>query len=136
MRHRENCIVKTVSNRILILCEGLKTEPNYFNAFKKIKGLSSVTIYPTKINTAKELLKLAKNLQDQAKNDRSPFEEIWLVFDKDGYTKHPEVFDSVRSLQNDVIKIAFSSPCFEFWYLLHFAETTAPFKDCDDVKAD
>ena len=31
------------------------------------------------------------------------------------------------------LKIGFSSPCFEYWLLLHFEYTSAPFNDCDNT---
>lgn len=127
--YRTVCIPQKTKKRILIISEGKKTEPNYFNAIKRQFRLTSVDIADTKKNTGKELLQIAIDLRAKAKRERNPYDEIWIVLDRDGYTKHPEVFDRVNSYPD--IKIGFSSPCFEYWLLLHFEFTSAPFNDCD-----
>jgi len=121
--------------RILILCEGKETEPNYFNGLKADKSyhfLSSVdvVVYDTNKNTAKELVKEAITLIKEAKREKNPIFETWVVVDRDGYTKHPHAFDQAAA--NDVC-IAFSSISFEYWLLLHFEYTTKAFRDCDQL---
>jgi len=124
------------NKRILILCEGEKTEPYYFQGLKSDKytrnKLSAlrIEISDTKKNTAKELVIEAKQFKKNAEREKNPYDNIWVVFDKDGYSKHPQAFDQANS--ND-IRIAFSSISFEFWFLLHFQYTTKVFKKADDV---
>jgi hypothetical protein len=128
---RVECISQKVKKRILIISEGKKTEPNYFNAVKAKFRLSSVEVPDTKKNTGKELLQIAIDYQKKAKKDRNPYDEIWIILDRDGYTKHPLVFDRAKNYPE--LKIGFSSPCFEYWLLLHFEYTSAPFNDCDNT---
>jgi RloB-like protein len=136
MTFRRNIKIRHVRQRILILCEGMKTEPNYFNSIKSDKSKSNrlsglkIVIHRTKKNTAKELVDEAIKLLHEAKKEKNPYNEIWVVFDKDGYTKHPESFDRAKAKS---INVAFSSPCFEFWYFLHFKYTTAAIKDGDTM---
>jgi hypothetical protein len=120
----------SISERILILCEGSKTEPNYFDSVKKFTRNPALEIFNSKKNSPKELVDEALFLKREAIRERNPFKEVWVVFDRDGYTKHPEVFNRANATD---IKIAFSSTCFEFWLLLHFEYTTSPFSDCDSV---
>ncbi len=135
MRRRQHALER-VKDRWLILCEGIKTEPNYFNAIKNdlqfARNLAAtrIVIHETRINTAKELVKLALEMKKEAEKDRNPYEEVWVVVDRDGYSKHPESFDRAKATG---IKIAFSSTCFEYWYLLHFEYSTGGFSDCDAV---
>jgi len=134
MRYRQCIVKKVIKKRILILCEGGKTEPSYFKSIRADKMLSNqlsglrIHVHDTKKNTAKELVAEAIQLMKEAKREQNPYDEIWVVVDRDGYTKHPESFDRARATG---IKIAFSSTCFEFWFLLHFEYTTASFQDCD-----
>lgn len=120
--------------RILILCEGEKTEPFYFKGLKSDpahKNLTSVIVIgDTKFNTARELIDQAIREQKSAVREGNSYFEIWVVIDKDGYTKHPESFDRAR-IHN--INIAFSSVAFEFWILLHFKYTTKVFPKCDEL---
>ncbi|MEE4359795.1 MAG: RloB family protein [Desulfococcaceae bacterium] len=124
------------NDRILILCEGEKTEPNYFNGLKRDKAISNrlsalrIEIYDSSKNTAKELVEQAKILKKEAIRERNPYEDIWIVIDKDGYTRHPQAFDQANANR---INIAFSSISFEFWFLLHYKYTTKVFEKGDDL---
>jgi hypothetical protein len=135
MRQRQNP-PEQIKDRLLILCEGMVTEPNYFKALKKdiqyARKLAStrIVVHETRINTAKELVNLALSLKKEAEKERNPYQQIWVVVDRDGYTKHPASFDRAKATG---IQIAFSSCCFEFWYLLHFEFSTSGFSNCDAV---
>lgn len=128
--------IRSIRKRILILCEGKETEPNYFNAlihdneYKRFLSSVEITIYDTKKCTGKELVTEAKILKNNAKREKNQFDYIWIVIDKDGYSKLPETFD--KAYANDM-KIAFSSISFEYWFLLHFEYTTKCFKKADDL---
>lgn len=130
MTFRKPATPRHIRERILILCEGEKTEPDYFRAIKKDTRNTALEIPNCNKNTPKELIEEAINLMVKAKRERNEYKEVWVVFDKDNYTKHHEAFDRARAKD---IKIAFSSTCFEFWLLLHFEYTSSPFSDCDNV---
>ena len=96
---------------ILIVCEGEKTEPSYFNQFR----LTSATIKP--VGEGYNTISLV-NRAIQIANQTS-YEQVWCVFDKDD-------FDSV-DFNNAIILadangfgIAYSNQAFEYWILLHF----------------
>ncbi len=135
-RHKRSTL--KIPDRILILCEGERTEPIYFKAIKadkmKVNKLSGLRIelHKTKKNTAKELVEEAISLKHEAIRERNAYNEVWVVVDRDNYTKHHEAFTRANATN---IKIAFSSTCFEFWLLLHFEYSARPFHDCDSVIA-
>ncbi|MEY3242063.1 MAG: hypothetical protein RIR11_3502 [Bacteroidota bacterium] len=63
------------------------------------------------------------------------YEEIWVVFDKNGHSYHKEAFELAERKVNDKkINIAFSSRSFEQWILLHFEKSSKPFEktSCKD----
>src|ERR1700676_3216244 len=103
MRYKYCAVKKPVRKRILILCEGGKTEPGYFKAIRNDKLFANqlsglrIIIHDTKKNTAKELVAEAISLAKEAKRERNPYDEIWIVVDRDGYSKHPESFDRARA---------------------------------------
>lgn len=120
---------KILYPKFIIICEGEKTEPKYLKAYIEEKGFiknyrAKVKIIYTKKNTAKELV------QEAFKSKELPQDETWVVFDKDGYTKHPEAFSLAK---NKHVNIAFSSICFETWILMHFEYTTASFMSYDEL---
>ena len=100
--------------RILIVCEGEKTEPNYFEGFR----LTNVTVKGTGYNTD-SLVQKALLLKATAIRDKEKYDQVWCVFDRDRFSA--ESFNSAFILAQDHdIKVAYSNEAFELWYLLHF----------------
>jgi len=97
----------------LIVCEGEKTEPNYFKSFK----LSSATIKV--VGYGMNTRSLVEKALEIAKGDDEKFDEVWCVFDRDSFSlqNFNSAFDLARRKK---INIAYSNEAFELWYLLHF----------------
>jgi hypothetical protein len=87
---KRNKDIRTKRKYYLIVCEGEKTEPNYFEAFKQDlpKGILTtcrIDIEGTGRNTQSlvdEALRL-KAIQEQETN--RPIDKLWTVFDKDSF---------------------------------------------------
>lgn len=95
---------------VLIVCEGEKTEPQYFQAFK----LSSVKVIGTGKNT-KSLVEEAIRL----KNGSEGYDQYWCVFDRDSFPA--QNFNvALSKATNAGFQVAYSNEAFEIWYLLHF----------------
>jgi len=104
---------------VLIVCEGEKTEPYYFQAFDtynkdkyylKIEGLGYNTL---------SLVKETVGLIREAKSLRQEYEQVWCVFDKDLFADAD--FNGAVDLANaNGIKCAYSNESFELWFVLHF----------------
>jgi hypothetical protein len=75
--------------RILIVCEGEKTEPNYFRKFPENPEVyDRIDIHGTGYNTV-SLVNEAIRLKNEALKKREPYIEVWCVFDKDDFsTEH------------------------------------------------
>ena len=103
---------KNILDNILILCEGEKTEPNYFNSIKRKYRLSNVNIRGLGSNTDKITETAIKNYKD--------YSQVWCVFDRDSFTAQHfnRAFQMVKKYKN--IHIAYSNEAFDLWYLLHF----------------
>lgn len=94
---------------ILIVCQGERTEPNYFSKF----GTAWLTVKIHKVG------KDTKSVVEKAKELKKDYEETWVVFDKDDFDDC--TFDnSIQSARNSNINVAYSNECFEVWYILHF----------------
>ena len=72
----------------------------------------------------------AVNLVKLAKQEIKNYDEVWAVFDKDGYTKHEKAFDDA---QKHGIKLGFSSIAFEHWILLHYEQNRTAFPKSQKV---
>ncbi len=105
--------------RILIVCEGEKTEPNYFKCFPQNPLVfDDVNIHGTGYNTV-SLVQEAIRLKAKADRDSKPFIEVWCVFDKDSFSAQ-DFMGAIHLAESNGIKCAYSIEAFELWYLLHF----------------
>lgn len=114
--------------RILIICEGEKTEPNYFKSFQLIKNSSSfvfdITTDGGGINTL-DVVKEAIRLRDEAEKNGKPFDSVWAVFDRDSFD--PNKFDdAINKASQKGINCAWSNEAFELWYVYHFDNRSTP----------
>jgi hypothetical protein len=95
----------------LIVCEGAKTEPHYFNGFK----LSSAQVRGLGRNTV-DLVEAAIRLKE---NEFSGYDHYWCVFDRDSFPRQNFNLAITRARENG-FEVAYSNEAFELWYLLHF----------------
>jgi hypothetical protein len=105
--------------RFFIVCEGEKTEPNYFKNFsvdvdiRLIKGEGKDT---------KSLVETAISLKNDSESDER--DRVWCVFDRDKNPNNPNDSKNFKSAitlaRNNGIDVAYSNDAFELWYLLHF----------------
>lgn len=106
----------------LIVCEGTKTEPNYFRSFEVLSA--KVEIRGTGRNTL-SLVHYAERILDERDEE---FDEVWLVFDKDSFSSvsfNNAVF-FCQAHHDEGFRVAYSNEAFELWYLLHFELITKP----------
>jgi hypothetical protein len=117
---------RKVLPRILIVCEGTKTEPGYFEDFRqRYRRVVELELSPggvpkTLVERAAEMKKDADARAGKDENER--YDEVWCVFDIDD---HPKIDDAKQQARDNGIKLAISNPCFELWVLLHFQEQSA-----------
>ena len=113
---RRQTKTRETRKRFLIVCEGEKTEVNYFKAFDVPKTIE-VTVRGEGKNSL-SLVNKAIQIIDNLKQDDS-FDQIWCVFDKDNCSK--EQFNQAERLaKENNVKIAYSNEAFEIWFILHF----------------
>jgi hypothetical protein len=105
--------------RFLIVCEGEKTEPNYFRKFPVNPDVyDRIDIHGTGYNTV-SLVNEAIRLKAEAQKRKEPYIEVWCVFDKDDFPVEQFVNAIILAGKNQ-IKCAYSIEAFELWYMLHF----------------
>jgi hypothetical protein len=115
----------------LIVTEGEVTEPVYFELLRESLQLSTVTVkiqpgsasYPTHVigSAAKEVERLAKRRKrkETAINEVEKFDHVWAVIDTDVPVRKGVWSDVIQFAASKGVNIAHSTPCFEFWLLLH-----------------
>lgn len=151
---------KATKFSMLLICEGIHTEPNFFGAMVewlkeegKINFAVQILPKPTITSDDNDLdlsrgtgTRKKRSLQnetpEQQELKKTPqfqgqpplnwveagieylyiYDEVWVIFDKDGHPKTADAFTRAKEKEIDgkKVKIAFSSRCFEYYLLLHF----------------
>ena len=126
-RKRQENIKKQKSSNWLIVCEGTKTEPNYFKKAIEDVNKKIDDAYKLKVKIvgkAMSTTSLVKAADLQVKIDKYattivPYGKIFVVFDKDSFDS--KNFDEAikMCIDNGYIPL-WSNQAIEFWFLLHF----------------
>lgn len=124
--HKRTRNTKNKRKYFLIVCEGEKTEPNYFESLKNDlpKGVITscrIDIEGTGRNTL-SLVKESIKIKEQLENETSlSIDKIWVVFDRDSF-EADNFNEAINLCKNSFPEIgcAWTNEAFELWYLLHF----------------
>ncbi len=130
------------AERLLIVCEGSKTEPLYLGEIRQQLRLPSanVQVQPAAYGTEPlRIVEYAERLFTEGQRGLGiharSFDRVVVVFDRDEHHTYHAALQRVAALngrlENDErVKVPFeavvSVPCFELWLLLHFEDVFAP----------
>lgn len=120
--------------------EGLSTEVKYFQGIQQntkklsINNMIKIIIFQkygdieshsNPVNLLEEA-KIKKQELIKEEKFREGFDEFIVVFDRDSYKpvdkKRQQYLDFIDEAK-DLVKLAVTSPCFEFWLLLHYEDS-------------
>ena len=109
--------VMQIRDKVLIMCGG-ETEEIYFNHYKEkhkndLKNVSVKVVAHKKSNPL--------SVVQAALTQKSDYNEVWAVFDKDDFTDFDE---AIILALNSGINCAFSNEAIEYWFFLHFENKT------------
>lgn len=99
--------------KILIISEGVNTEPTYFNHFR-LPNVKLESVGTSK--STSRLIEEADRLLEKRYRGKK-FDEIWLVFDKDD---NEDFEDAIKLAISKNYKVAYSNQAVEYWFILHF----------------
>ena len=109
-----------IKKTFLIYCEGVNTEPEYFESFPVTTETRVEAIGLGRSRTAlvEKVIELIANIEKDAD------QEIWVVFDRDVKYNNKNQGDkdfnnALNIAKNNEIKCAYSNDCFELWFILH-----------------
>lgn len=116
--------IREIRQRFLIVCEGKKTEPNYFKSFRVPKDVVEINVQGLGENPSK-LVQSAKDLKE-----KGDYNQVWCVFDRDSWLVE-DFNNAIRDAEAQKFRVAYSNEAFELWYVLHFEflNTGIPRKD-------
>lgn len=113
-------------HRLLVVCEGIVTEPQYLRGLQRWANNAGIVeiFIPNEQGDPRKLVEIAKDYRSNAVaeatregDDFLLFDEVWCVCDVDD---HSRLADARQMAHDNGIEMAVSNPCFELWLLLHF----------------
>lgn len=129
-------------DRVLIVSEGSKTEPQYLEEIRIYHRLhtANVQVHPGALGTQPlQVVEFAEKLFTEGDPQKGiqgrAFESIYAVFDRDDHDSYHQALAKAAALdgrlRNDLdegvkFQAIASVPCFELWLLLHFEDVLAP----------
>lgn len=128
-----------ILKKMHIYCEGEKTEPNYLNAYLEDKFGDKlrdvVTVEDAKTNTPVQLVNEA--IRDKLSGKHPKGDVYWVVYDRESRTKYPDSLHdrAFNTARDNGIFVALTNVCFEYWLVLHFENSAAPYSCFDDLIA-
>lgn len=117
-------------DRVLIVCEGAKTEPNYFSDLARHYELSTANIEI--VGSGADPLTIVKKGKERQQKERKTgekYDRVYCVFDRD---QHAHFQQASVLAQTSNLRLGRSWPCFEFWLLLHFCFSRRPYGPSHD----
>lgn len=120
-------------DRILIVCEGSKTEPLYLDDIRQQLRISTAhinVIHSTNGTEPRQVVDCAEQTFRESKN----FDLVIAVFDRDDHLTYNDALSRAAALDqtlknSDQKLVGFKAvplvPCFELWVLLHFQDIHA-----------
>jgi len=92
---------RKINSKILIICEGKKTEPIYFRGLKDHFRLNGVNIEITGegVNPRK-IVKRAKDFHYREKKSGDSYDKVYCVFDKDRHTDYQEALNQIGTIND------------------------------------
>lgn len=110
-------------NSFLIVSEGEKTEPLYFDGLAKYineKFGKSINVEKPLITTqgeGKNTVSLVQATERIVSRAPIRYSQVWIVFDKDDF---PDFDKAIELANKNDFKVAWSNQSFEYWIFLHF----------------
>lgn len=108
--------VREIKQSFLIVCEGEKTEPNYFKAFRMTAA--TVKAVGQAMNTM-TLVSKAISIRDADQKRKKVYDQCWVVFDKDDFPAK-DFNQAIQLAEKNGFRVAYSNQAFEYWFLLHY----------------
>ncbi|MCG2738688.1 MAG: RloB family protein [Syntrophaceae bacterium] len=127
--HRREKAKRAPYERILIVCEGKKTEPYYFRGLCQDLRLNPKNVVIEDKKSGLDPKSLVTFAVETFKKGRD-FDRVYCVFDKDKHASYNDALEKIRATRlagGGTLHAITSVPCFEIWLLLHFTYTTGPF---------
>jgi len=134
---RRGVVTRQPKQLVVIGAEGRnRTEQLYFQNFNRIQRRYVVKFAPENATDPVRIVRsVQKWMERQDDFELGPGKDYaYAVFDTDTDGKKEDEIRTAKALAEQTgIRLLWSNPCFEVWYILHFGYSTAPFSSNGEV---
>jgi len=122
-------------DRVLIVTEGSKTEPDYFRRLIADLGLHTAQVCIVGDGGSAPISVVEDGLKILGKAPE--FQQVYFVFDRDDHDCYNRALDRIRGLgqkrayKGIKVVAATSVPCFEIWFLMHVSTSRKPYETAE-----
>lgn len=111
-----------------------KTETLYFSEYCKLQEIYSIQFTPGNYTDIDNISRCMLNTMKDMEFDSSKGDVAFCVIDLDvDYQKSQLIQSKINRLSLEGVECIISNPCFEVWFLCHFAFSTRSFIDSNEV---
>lgn len=126
---------------LLLVCEGEKTEPNYFRFLRERLRLASVEVEIDResggapISVVDRAIELRERRERNASSStvQAEYDMVYCIMDVEAPLPHPSLDQAIDKAKGNGLVVILSNPCFEYWYLLHFEKTATLMNSNDQL---
>lgn len=118
---------KPTRQRLLIVCEGSKTEPHYFKEMRHELRLKTADVTVCGEECGSDPVSVFNYALQKFEEEDCKYDSVYCVIDTDEHKNLGEALKLVREKGAPFVPIV-SSPCFEFWLILHHGPHTTSFR--------
>ncbi|MFA9487155.1 MULTISPECIES: RloB family protein [unclassified Moraxella] len=122
--------IREAYDKVLIVCEGEKTEPFYFQGLIKAEKLSSVNVQvdhvgsrSAPIHVIDRAIELTMEANKDA-NSEAHYDRVYCVIDRDEHSTFNQAIQKISTANKQANSALYygvvSYPSFEYWYICHF----------------
>jgi len=127
---------------VLIVCEGGKSEPNYFISLcRKLRIAVKVEVIGREVGSAAKSVvdgarkrKAERKRQARGSSSLVEYDTVWCVMDVE-VPQQETLDDAIVTARDDGLKAILSNPSFEYWYLLHYRKTSRMMTQAEATQA-
>ena len=140
IKKRQNRAIKSKLEYHLIICEGTKTEPNYFKSMKeKITKQNRNRLAIEIKGKGKGTTNLLQYAIKKVQKSPNYISNVWLIYDKDDFTDKSfnevqEKCIEINKQEETIYNPIWSNESIETWILLHFIKFDIPISRNNCIK--
>ena len=118
---------KSARKRLLVVCEGSKTEPHYFKDMRHDLRLKTADVMVCGKECGSDPVSVYNYAVKTFEEDDLGYDLVFCVIDTDDHKNLDQALELI-DVKGPPFTAIVSSPCFEFWLMLHYVNHVKSFR--------